>query len=205
ILPTLDHEEPTLEADINFQVAEILSSKGDHDAAREKALRAQKLREEVFGQVSNETVQSHNQVANIALQSFRSYQGVCTPQIERAIRLAIICYEKLYKHYRAKKSSRKTERIIFDLTRRIITLKLQVITNNQHRDLVRSHQQEPRTYPEETSKDVFMRMVHVSPSSFLDDIFRRLDDGDSSAPEELGVMLSILDSSGEAESRDGEH
>ncbi|KAJ3327351.1 hypothetical protein HDU93_002021, partial [Gonapodya sp. JEL0774] len=38
ILPTLDHEEPTLEADINFQVAEILSSKGDHDAAREKAL-----------------------------------------------------------------------------------------------------------------------------------------------------------------------
>ncbi|KXS11135.1 hypothetical protein M427DRAFT_36322 [Gonapodya prolifera JEL478] len=64
-----------------------------------------------------------------------------------------------------------------------------------HVGTAKSLLKDPQKYSEESTKAVFLRMVHVSPSSFLDDVFRRLDDGDSSAEEELGVVLSILDTS----------
>lgn len=91
-----------------------------------------------------------------------------------------------------KSGFKRKESILLTLTRTLIGLKLRLVPSEQ-RELLRSLRESPMTFPEETVKETILRLVHLTPSIYLEEIFQRLGDHDRDAIDELGTVLQIAE------------
>ncbi|KAI9014870.1 translation initiation factor eIF3 subunit 135-domain-containing protein [Gaertneriomyces semiglobifer] len=98
-----------LVAQVHYEFAEVLASRGDHDAAIEHAHKAKALFETTFGQSDGRTVESYRQVARLVLNPFKEYRGVLTPQVRAAHKEAITCLERVFRYVKKMKPTRKQD------------------------------------------------------------------------------------------------
>ena len=196
--------EPESEAvaENHYCIAESLMDKGDNDGAVYHSEEAKKIREQNFGVMHSKTIDSYQQYAKLLSMNYSDYDGVITPPIRKDILTAIACYDRVFKFMKAhkdytmktKSGLRGKESILLTLTRTLIGLKLQLIPS-QHKELLRSLRDNPTRYPEELIKEAILRLVHLTPTVYLEEIFQRISDRENTAVEELGTILQIGESS----------
>ncbi|KAI8588718.1 hypothetical protein BDZ88DRAFT_177724 [Geranomyces variabilis] len=92
--------------------------------------------------------------------------------------------------------------LLHSLTRQIISLKLRLVDSPQHREIVRTLRAQNRDKVLSTgeARGVVLRLAAVSPSVYLDNVMGRIEEGDGSAIDELGVVLMLTE--GEVVGRD---
>lgn len=154
----------------------------------------------------SKTVDSYQQLAKLLSMNYVDYDGVITPQIQKDLSAAINCYERVFKFMKTHRQQNglmksksgvlkgSKDTMLLSLTRTLIGLKLRLIPS-QHKEVLRSIRKEEPGFTERAVKGVILRMVHLTPTVYLTEIFQRLDDGDQSAIEELGLVVQIAESS----------
>ncbi|KAJ3161299.1 hypothetical protein HDU86_007081 [Geranomyces michiganensis] len=92
--------------------------------------------------------------------------------------------------------------LLHSLTRQIISLKLRLVDSPQHREIVRTlrAQNRDKVLSAGEARGVVLRLAAVSPSVYLDNVMGRIEEGDGSAIDELGVVLMLTE--GEVVGRD---
>jgi hypothetical protein len=93
-----------------------------------------------------------------------------------------------------KSGFKRKESILLTLTRTLIGLKLRLIPS-EHRELLRSLREQPVVFPEDMVKETILRLVHLTPNIYLEELFQRLADQDREAIAELGTVLQIAEAS----------
>ena len=87
--------------------------------------------------------------------------------------------------------------LLHQLTRRIVGLKLALVDNPKHRDIIRTSRtklsSEKESLDSEDAKSVILRLAAVSPSVYLDGLLQRLDDNDECAIDELKIALMLTE------------
>jgi hypothetical protein len=160
------------------------------------------MRERVYGAMHSKTIDSYQQLAKLLSVSYVDYEGVITPQIQRDLQTAINCYERVFKYMKANRQplSKKSgcmkssqNSILLSLTRTLVGLKLRLIPS-RHKEVLLALRKEPRAYPEEILKESILRLVHLTPTVYLEEVYQRLNDGEASAVDDLGAILQIAES-----------
>ncbi|KAI8913757.1 translation initiation factor eIF3 subunit 135-domain-containing protein [Powellomyces hirtus] len=85
--------------------------------------------------------------------------------------------------------------LLHSLTRQIISLKLRLVDSPQHREIVRTlrAQNKDKVLSSGEARGVVLRLAAVSPSVYLDGVMGRIEEGDGSAVDELGVVLMLTE------------
>ena len=197
-LACYEHLEPRNEEAISacyFYLAETLKVKGDDEAALQYSLKAKELREKTLGSTDPLTIESYYQVAQIAVhESLSENELVMTRTLKRCLELALECYDKIFRYLKTTRDKDRDE--IMRLTRVMCRLKFRLLSW-EHRNVLISTQKaiDPVAgFDPEFSKDVILRLVHLSPVAYIDEIFGRIDSRDSLARAELKCVLQLTTS-----------
>ncbi|KAI9102062.1 translation initiation factor eIF3 subunit 135-domain-containing protein [Phlyctochytrium arcticum] len=85
--------------------------------------------------------------------------------------------------------------LLHKLTRQIISLKLRLVDSPHHREVVRTlrAQNIDKSLDPGEARQVVLRLAAVSPSVYLDGVLARIEEEDTSAIEELGVVLMLTE------------
>jgi hypothetical protein len=82
------------------------------------------------------------------------------------------------------------------LTKQIVKLKLELLEKPVHRECirtVRSKISQCSGFSSDDARQVILRLAAVSPSIYMDGIFARIEEGDDTAVEELGIVLQLTE------------
>ncbi|KAJ3003713.1 hypothetical protein HKX48_001634 [Thoreauomyces humboldtii] len=93
--------------------------------------------------------------------------------------------------------------LLHNLTRQIISLKLRLVDSPRHREIVRTlrSRNKDKVLSSGEARGVVLRLAAVSPSVYLDGVLARIEEGDGTAVDELGVVLMLTE--GEVVGLDG--
>lgn len=178
-------------AEDHFSIANCLYSKGDYDAGLRHSHDARKIREKDLGQMHARTIESYRQFAKLVLANYENYDGVVTPHIRKCYQSAIQCYERIFKFVKSKRERNSTTETL-DLTRTIVSLKFRLLPR-EHQEILKSARQAHTQHPEQAVKEVILRLVHLTPTVYVDDLFARNIDGDEDAMMELEIVTQLVE------------
>jgi tetratricopeptide (TPR) repeat protein len=183
-------------AENNYCLADSLFVNGDVDQALNHALEAKRIRESNLGTGHPQSVESYYQVAQIAVSTYPDTERdeettVVTSEVSRNFQLAISCYEKIFKQLKTKKDSNRQELMV--LTRKIVHLKIKLMNNHQ-KDVLRGLRKASLPFTQDFVREVILRLVALTPTSYIDNILSRLESGDENALNEMGAILQIVES-----------
>ena len=179
-------------AENNYCLADSLFVNGDLEKALFHAIEAKKIREDIYGPMSQQIMESYYQVAQLATASLSNEETVVTPEVAKHIQMSISCYEKIFKFCKSKKNDNGNRQELMTLTKKIINFKFQLMNPNQ-KDIVRSLRKNDYQYPQEFLREVIVRLVALTPSSYIDNILSRLEKDDENALNELGAVIQIVE------------
>ena len=179
-------------AENHYCLADSLFVIGDVEKALFHAIEAKKIRENIFGSMTHQIMESYYQVAQLATASQSNEETVITSDVAKHIQMSISCYEKIFKYCKSKKNDNSTRQELMNLTKKIINFKFQLMNPNQ-KDIVRSLRNSEYQYPQEFLREVIVRLVALTPSSYIDNILSRLEKDDENALNELGAVIQIVE------------
>ncbi|KAI9205234.1 clustered mitochondria-domain-containing protein [Polychytrium aggregatum] len=79
------------------------------------------------------------------------------------------------------------------LIRQIVALKLKLVENPHHKEVVRNLRMNPHAVETGEARGVILQLAAVSPSVYLDGVFQRIDDDDECAVQELAIVLALTE------------
>jgi tetratricopeptide (TPR) repeat protein len=200
-LATFEKTKPGDEAvaENHFVLAEAYSDIGNMEGALFHSMKAVEIREKNFGESHAKTVDSYQQYGKFVSLGYSEYEGVITTRIKEEILHGLRCYEKVFKYMKTKRietspygNSDERKDVLLSLTKTIVGLKLKLIPG-QHRQLLRYIREKKQVYDNEFAQSSLLKLLHLTPSVYLEDIFQRLD-ADKTASKELAVVIQIAES-----------
>ena len=75
-------------------------------------------------------------------------------------------------------------------------LKLELLEKPIHRECIRTLRakiSQNSSFSADDARQVILRLAAVSPSIYMDGIFARIEEGDDTAVEELGIVLQLTE------------
>jgi tetratricopeptide (TPR) repeat protein len=212
-----DMQKFTNEADTLYSLAEAKFGCGHVSPAIEHAKCAMILREKHLSTQHPDTIKSYHQVARIVLSNYvdPDYAGPITAVVKDAFETAIWCYERIFRFLKTllnpadtKKPAQHTHQLhsiqqrkkahedIMGLIRQIVDLKLKLASSNLKETIRLTRVQAlKKGYPAQDIKDVILKLIHLTPSVFIDGIFQRLQQGESCGAQDLSILLQLVESS----------
>ena len=194
-------------AENHYCIAECLVDLGDIQQALEHSAKSKQIREKLYGQMAQQSrasshpkiIDSYQQYAKILASRYTDYEGVMTSHMKRDLMAAIQCYEKVFKYMKVQRQdgmkqvgSVDKQAMLLTLTRTLVELKLRMIPS-QHKELLRRLREQKSAVPEDAVKEVILKLVHLTPSVYLEELYQRLADSDQSAMLELGTVLQVVE------------
>jgi hypothetical protein len=85
------------------------------------------------------------------------------------------------------------ESILLTLTKTLINLKLR-LAPMKYKEYLKQQRLEEDLPCQQTMKDCIVRLVHLTPSVYLEEIFQRIDGDDSDAMNELFALVQLAES-----------
>lgn len=190
-------------AENHYCIAECLYAKGDIEGAMKHSYECRKLRERTLGPMHPMTVDTYKQFAKLVMTNYEDYDGVMTPHVKKCFQSAIACYDKVFKFVKSGKdrvgksamhnSQGGGNQGLLDLVRIIARLKFRVL-NRVHQEALRTARQTEKHFPEDAVKDVILKLVHLTPTVYIDEVLQRVDDQDDAACDELGIVVQLVES-----------
>lgn len=87
--------------------------------------------------------------------------------------------------------------LLHKLTKDIVQMKLQLVESPKHKECIRSLRSQKSdismNFDVEDARNTILKMAAVTPSVYLDDVLQRIGHGDSSAVEELGMVIILTE------------
>ena len=189
--PIQSNETKEAIAENLYCIAECLFESGGHDDAIAASQEGKVIREQIYGSMHAKTIDSYQQYGKLLSIPFADYSGVLTDKIRKQLTTAINCYEKVFRYMKQMKSDTN---ILLDTTRTLVTLKMRAFAQDK-REIVRILKTQNVVYEEHTVKEAILKLVHLTPTVFLEEIFQRISDGDEDALVELGAAMQVIESS----------
>lgn len=188
-------------AENHFCMAEALYDKGDILEAIRHCEESKLIREKLYGNLHPKTIDSYQQMGKLMSANYVEYDGVITPQIRRDLVTSMAYYDKVFKFIKSHKDGqikmfagpKLKESILLTLTKTLIGLKLRMIPT-RHRETVRCLRERAAIHSQEAVREVILKLVHLTPSVYLEELFQRLEGHDRDAEEELSTVLQIAES-----------
>jgi tetratricopeptide (TPR) repeat protein len=176
-----------------YCMAECLFDNGDIEKALKYGLKGMKMRQELNGSDHPSSVDSYQQIGK--LYSSMITDGIITKKNEENIENAIYYYQLVFRFIKKKSSEtfqKSTQSVLLRIIRTLISLKLKLIPQ-KYRDLVDKLRSSSPVYSEEQVKDVIVRLIHLSPTMFIEDLFHKLDEKE--CVWDLGICIQIAENS----------
>lgn len=205
-------------AENHYCIAECLMDLGNYEEALKHSKNAKNIREKLYESnysygkgYNSKTIDSYQQYAKILASTYAEYDGVVTEKMRKDLTSAISCYEKVFKYmkqqqqpsnagFSSQDGSSVVEKhfvpskqiMLLTLTRTIVDLKLRMASSGQ-KEIVRKLREQNSVQPEFIVREVIMKLIHLSPSVYLEEMLQRIDDGDPSGSQEMKTVLQIVE------------
>lgn len=173
----------------HYCMAECYYECGSLEEALASSLEAKGIRDSIYGVMHPKTIDSFQQYARLLCATFADYQSILTDVMRKNLFTAITCYEKVF---RFMKNNNAGTMLLLDLTRTLVGLKLRSLTGEMT-ELVRSLKGKCVVYEESLMREIIVKVVHLTPTVYLEEVFQRIGDGDDDAMRELGAVLQLIE------------
>lgn len=179
----------------HYYIAEAYVDLGDIEEALRHCKGALAIRESLTNTESHsKLIESYHQLAKMLTIGVDGVgEGVVvTLSMRKQLEQAIMYYEKVFAHIKNSSEDGK-QKLLLNLTRTLIFLKLK-LTPTSLLPVLGQARDASTAYAQEMVKDVILKLVHLSPSVYLVDVFHRLESGgDKGAMAEFEIIVQLTE------------
>ncbi|EPZ35991.1 Translation initiation factor eIF3 subunit 135 domain-containing protein [Rozella allomycis CSF55] len=179
-----------ISAENHYCLAETFFVMGDLESAVKHSINARDIRDKKLGPSHSLTLESLDQLSQILYSQVPKEETFVTMELEKIVILAIETFERMFKVLKNMKepSSTKNKIEMADLTKKIVL-------NPVHKDLLRRLRMglTERVFSQDFMREVVMRLVALTPNSYIDNILARMDAGDEHSITEMEAVIQIVE------------